>query len=454
MCGIVGYSGHNNGVPIILEGLSRLEYRGYDSSGIAFLENDKIKIIKKEGKLQNLKDELRLSNQVSSLGIGHTRWATHGKVNDLNAHPHGDEDISIVHNGIIENAGELKKNLKERGAIFKSETDSEVFYQLLKIELLSKAMSEAILEVFKKIKGNSAFVIVEKSSRKIFAIKKSAPLVCGLNKITNEVFVSSDPYALVGFAQDIIFPNDNTLCVGDVQDGAEFKFYDMNAVETKNFKIQSNKTILEISTKDEFEHYMLKEIYEQPLLVKTLIRKYKEEGFFQVIEKIAKEEISTIHIVGCGSAWHAGWVIKNYFENICRIRVNLELASEFRYKNPIIRKNEFVLFISQSGETADTIACQEMCKEDNIKTYSIVNVEGSTLYRNCDENLLIYAGIEIGVASTKAFTQQMLAGYLLALGFTKNQDINKIEANFLLLADKIQEILDRAIEIELIAEVV
>jgi glutamine---fructose-6-phosphate transaminase (isomerizing) len=452
MCGIVGYSGHNDGVPVILEGLRRLEYRGYDSSGIAFLENDKIKIIKKEGKLQNLVNDLSAANPISSLAIGHTRWATHGKVNDLNAHPHGDEDISIVHNGIIENAGELKKILKEQGATFDSETDSEVFYQLLKVELKTTTMSDAILKVFKKVKGNSAFVIVEKCSRKIFSIKKSAPLVCGLNKTTNEVFVSSDPYALVGFAEDIIFPGDNILCIGDVQDGAEFKFYDINAMETLNFKVQSNKTVLELSTKDQFEHYMLKEIHEQPLLVKTLIRKYKEEGFFEIIEKIAKEKVSTFHIVGCGSAWHAGWVIKNFFESICRIRVNLELASEFRYKNPIIHSGEFVLFISQSGETADTIACQEMCREKKVTTYSIVNVDGSTLYRHCNENLLIYAGIEIGVASTKAFTQQMLAGYLLALGFIKNKDINQIEANFLLLADKIQEILDRTSEIQQIAE--
>jgi glucosamine--fructose-6-phosphate aminotransferase (isomerizing) len=457
MCGIVGFSGSSDAITPVIEGLSRLEYRGYDSAGISVKLNNELKIYKKEGKLENLKSLLNIERPSSTIAIGHTRWATHGKVNDTNAHPHGNEKIAVVHNGIIENAYELKKELATQGMEFKSETDSEVFMVLLsKVMQDTSDFSEAIRLTFQKIKGNSAFVIMNKDDHQIYAIKRSAPLVCGLND-NGEVFLSSDPYALVGFATKIFFPEDEVLCVGDYKAvGNKIKFYELDGSESHRYKIQEKQVQLDVASKGKFEHFMLKEIHEQPSLIEKLTELYLAGDGLEQLKELASFVPKNIHLAACGTALHAGLVIKNFFEKYNKIRVLSDYASEFRYKPLVLRDDELGLFISQSGETADTLACQELCANEGLKTYSIVNVEGSTLFRNCDENLMIHAGVEIGVASTKAFTQQVLTGYLLSKAISSDlKDVNeceKIKTEFLTLSSRVSEILTRTDEIKKIAQ--
>jgi glucosamine--fructose-6-phosphate aminotransferase (isomerizing) len=454
MCGIVGYSGKRNGINIVLEGLSRLEYRGYDSAGICFQDGDQLKIIKKEGKLENLKKILIDQKSNSQHVIGHTRWATHGGVTDFNAHPHGDEKLAVVHNGIIENARDLKQTLLKEGFKFQSETDSEVFFVLLK-KLTSKGIEikKAIAEAFNLVKGNSAFVIIDKNLNSIYSIKRGAPLVVGENTIEGDIFVSSDPYALVGFTNKIYFPEDAVICEGHfAKTGNRLNFYELDGQQSLRFKLQEKELKLEVASKGEFEHFMLKEIYEQPALIKNLEHIYKSPQVIEKLKKIKSFNPKFIHIVACGTAWHAGLTFKKYLEDETGIRVNVEVASEFRYRNPILSKEDLAIFVSQSGETADTLASQELCKKAGLKTISIVNVEGSTLYRNCDENLLTFAGPEIGVASTKAFTQQVLTGFILAKSLNQKNDIQNSWVEISKLQTSFQDVLDRISEIKKIAK--
>lgn len=452
MCGIVGFSGSSDAIFPVIEGLSRLEYRGYDSAGISVKNGNELVVYKKEGKLENLKLLLKKENPKSNMAIGHTRWATHGKVNDINAHPHGNELLSIVHNGIIENAHELREELKLEGYTFKSETDSEVFLVLLtKYQEKNSDFLNVISEAFQKIKGNSAFVIMRRDSHELYAIKRSAPLVCGLNDM-GEVYLSSDPYALVGHANKIFFPEDEVICIGNYKDiGKEIKFFELDGQTSNRYKLQEKQVHLDVVSKGTFEHFMLKEIYEQPMLIQKLIDTYLSEEGIKFLTKFSDFKPSNIHLAACGTALHAGLVIKNYFEKFNKIRVFSDYASEFRYKPLVLKKDELGLFISQSGETADTLACQQLCSEEGLKTYSIVNVEGSTLFRDCDENLLIHAGIEIGVASTKAFTQQVLTGYLLSKAISGAIDTSLISNEFKLLSHRISQLLERSEEIQKIA---
>ncbi|MCO4753215.1 MAG: glutamine--fructose-6-phosphate transaminase (isomerizing) [Bacteriovoracaceae bacterium] len=454
MCGIVGYSGSQDAIAPVLEGLSRLEYRGYDSAGISFQTSDGLATLKKEGKLENLKGIVAKEKPSSHTAIGHTRWATHGKVNDTNAHPHQNEYFSIVHNGIIENTNKLKPFLIENGYSFQTETDSETFLNLLTYHYKKENdVRVAIIETFKMLEGNSAFVIMKKGEHSIWAIKRAAPLVCGINAKSREVYASSDPYALVGFAEDIYFPEDGVLCQCDYESkGEEISFFDLNNQPTTHYKMQQRKVELDVVSKGTFEHFMLKEIHEQPVLIKKLIEFYLEGEGRSALEAAGSKKFPYIHIAACGTALHAGMVLKNYFEKINSIRVNSDFGSEFRYKNPVLNSDEMGLFISQSGETADTLACQELCQENKLSTYSIVNVEGSTLFRNCDANLLIKAGIEIGVASTKAFTQQVLTGLLLSMSMAGKLDDQDLKTELSTLADRIDEVLLRTEEIKKIAQ--
>jgi len=454
MCGIVGCSGALDAIAPVIEGLSRLEYRGYDSAGISIQNDNVIQVYKKEGKLENLQAALAEIKPQSSLAIGHTRWATHGQVNDTNAHPHGNEQFSIVHNGIIENANELRSKLQSDGYTFLSETDSEVFLVLLTSEYKTlQDVQKSITSTFKKIEGNSAFVIISKDSHKLFSIKRSAPLVCGLNKEKEEVFVSSDPYALVGFANKIFFPENEILCVGDYKNlGNEFAFFDLEGNPSTAYKLQEKELKLDVVDKGNFDHFMLKEIHEQPMLIKKLTDIYFSDTGMEQLNRMGATLPSFVHIAACGTALHAGLVIKNYFEKFSRLRVHSDFASEFRYKNPVMDKTELGLFISQSGETADTLACQELCANNGMKTYSIVNTEGSTIYRDCDENLLIHAGIEIGVASTKAFTQQVLVGYLLSKAFERDLNPSELKIEFNHLSERVTSLLAREDEIKKVAE--
>jgi glucosamine--fructose-6-phosphate aminotransferase (isomerizing) len=454
MCGIVGYTGPQNSVQPIIEGLSRLEYRGYDSAGICLKKNGHLEILKKEGKLDNLKALLSESNPTSQVGIGHTRWATHGSVNNENAHPHGNDTFAVVHNGIIENASSLKKQLQQEGWEFKSQTDSEVFLVLLtKYAKELKNTLKAIAKAFTEVKGNSAFVIMEKDSDKLYCVKRSAPLVCGINPSTREIFFSSDPFALVGYAPEIFFPQDSIIGMGEIHPThAEIKFFELDLSESKRFKASLNATSTDATTKGPYEHFMLKEIHEQPALIEKLAAwSIKGEGK-NVFTQLKGTSPRFFHITACGTAWHAGLVIKNFFEQQNKIRCNVEIASEFRYRQALINKDEVALFISQSGETADTLACQELCHDSGLSTFSIVNVEGSTLFRNCDKNFLIHAGIEIGVASTKAFTQQVLTGYLMSMGYAGKLESVETYQEIKLLSERVAQVCEDSETIEKIAQ--
>lgn len=450
MCGIVGYNGTTNAVEPILEGLSRLEYRGYDSAGLCLKTSAGWEEYKREGKIENLKGLLAESQPSGFLGIGHTRWATHGRVNDTNAHPHVNQHFAIVHNGIIENASELKKQLDDYD--FVSETDSEVFLACLTKNFLQvNDVKKAIVITFKEVEGNSAFLIMHKDQNHMYAIKRSAPLVCGVGVNGNELFVSSDPYALVGFTSNIYFPGDGVLCESsEARDG--FNFYDLELKSSKDYETQQAQTNNVVVNKGKFEHFMLKEIFEQPQLLLNTARSYSQGNQSRTLKSIVESNPDMVHIIGCGTALHAGLVIKNFLEMRNGIRVNSDFASEFRYKNPIINpENEIGIFITQSGETADTLACQELCKENGLKTVGLVNVEGSTIFRSCDENILIHAGTEIGVASTKAFTQMVVMGYLLSSElnpkFEKSKVVEEIEA----VAEAIDKILAKQDKIKAIA---
>ncbi len=459
MCGIVGYLGPSqNSVQIVLEGLRRLEYRGYDSAGVSFIdENNHMQYYKKAGKLDNLKHELEGKNIVSRTCIGHTRWATHGGVTDVNAHPHNNETLSIIHNGIIENANEIKKELMGHGVKFKSETDSEAFLELVTFELKKDVpILEAISNSFKRIHGNSAFVVLYPKTGEIFAIKRGAPLVCGINEITSEALVSSDPYALAGIVHKLYFPEDEVIVHLSGANKNLVNFYELDLKKTTRYLSKKQDMSVEVSEKGEFEHFMLKEIHEQPGLIRNLTSYYFAGEGRESLEKIATYKPNRVYISACGTAAYAGLVIRDFLEGINRIPANVELASEFRYRNPILREGDVGIFVSQSGETADTLAAQSLCKKAGIKTLSIVNVEGSTLYRDCDDNLLIRAGVEIGVASTKAFTQQALTGRLLCAALSGDlKDENKkvkLSGKFALLAERIDKLLATSESIKTVAE--
>ena len=458
MCGIVGHVGPKDSVEIVLKGLARLEYRGYDSAGVSFIdEKNNLQIFKKEGKLENLLGILKSEKINSEICIGHTRWATHGQVNDENSHPHQNGDISLVHNGIIENADEIRKELRSKGFEFKSETDTEVFLGLIVTAMSDKLdFKNAIASSFKRVEGNSAFVIMHKKTKEIFAVKRGAPLVCGIHDKNSQALVSSDPYALADLVNKLYFPEDEVLCSLSGLNKNLLNFYELDTSSSKRYLSKEQEISYGKSDKGEFEHYMLKEIYEQPGLIRALTGYYLHGDGKPSLEEVSTLRPESIHITACGTAAYAGAVIKDYLEHRNKIPVAVELASEFRYRNPLLRPNDLGMFISQSGETADTLAAQGLCTENKIKTLSIVNVEGSSLYRGCNHNLLIRAGVEIGVASTKAFTQQVLTGYLFscAIGglFKSNKEQEDVDRKFKLLATRIDDLLSRVDEIKKIAE--
>jgi glutamine---fructose-6-phosphate transaminase (isomerizing) len=450
MCGIVGHLGSLNSIGVVLDGLEALEYRGYDSAGLSLIGRDKkINTFKKEGRLKNLRKEVSELNEDFSAGIGHTRWATHGLVNQINSHPHNGNGFSIVHNGIIENATELKNDLVNEGYCFSSETDSEVFVHLLEKILKSEpCFKKAIYLAFDLIRGNNCIVVLHQSECKIYAIKNNAPLACGQTNDGGNYFVSSDPYALQKHIDTIYFPENNILAVLSLDE--EMLFIDSNLKETNKFKSEKNILLSTNSSKGEFEHYMLKEIWEQP----DLIEQYKKVPLGEFLTEVPQN----ISIVACGTAYYAGLFAKNIIESRCRIPTAVSMASEFRYSNPVVGKNDLAVFISQSGETADTLAALQLCKEKGVPTLSILNVAHSTIYRESDFNLMINAGVEIGVASTKAFTLQCLTSIyfsdrLLSLKGGKS-DISVLNKQSSLLSQKISQILSRTKEIKEIAEAI
>ena len=451
MCGIVGHLGTLNSQTIVLDGLEALEYRGYDSAGISLIGRDgKIDTVKREGRLNNLRSEVDRNKEIYFAGIGHTRWATHGKVSQLNSHPHCGNGFSVVHNGIIENSAEIKKDLVAENITFISETDSEVFVRLLeKISSEEIDFRRAIISAFARIEGNNCLVILHEKEQKIYAIKNNAPLACGQTDDNNNYFVSSDPYALQKYIDTIYFPGNGVLCEISMQ--SEIQFLDKSLKQSSDYKTEKNSLLFNQNTKGEYEHYMLKEIWEQPNLIDQYIKHIETSAI-----DLFKVAPSRIYIVACGTAYYAGLFAKNVIEKMCRIPVSVDMASEFRYGSPVVGKEDLAVFISQSGETADTLAALQACKEKGVPTLSILNVAHSTIYRESDFNVMIHAGPEIGVASTKAFTLQCLTSAYIAEKIQELSGKKINEGEFIrlsrILSKKIQEILSRTEEIKNIAE--
>ncbi len=428
MCGIIGYTGNkSNAVDILLEGLEKVEYRGYDSTGIAFITENGIQIEKKEGKLDNLKNHMKNFNVLSSLGIGHTRWATHGIPTDNNAHPHYSEkrDAALIHNGIIENYAELKKELINDGVKFSSDTDSEVVVQLFS-RLFDGELYSTLKKVLKKIRGTYAFALIHKYfPDKMICCRNHSPLIIGIGE--NQNFVASDVSAILKYTNNVIYLEDKDIVILS-KDNVIIYDKDENIVEREIKKIDWS---FEQATKCGYEHFMIKEIEEQPEIIDKILNVYvdkeKNINFNEQLQTIDFNNIDKIYIIGCGTAYYAGLQGQYFIKEMLGIDVFTDIASEFRYNNPIITDKTLAIFISQSGETIDTLMSMKYAKEKGAKTLAISNVLGSTITRESENVIYTLAGPEISVASTKAYSSQVLILYLLSLFMGKK--INKLDKN-------------------------
>ena len=411
MCGIVAYIGHRDAKPVIMKGLYRLEYRGYDSAGIA-LYQDGLTIYKSKGKVQDLENHISGKNVSGTLGMGHTRWATHGIPSDLNAHPHfsGAENLAIIHNGIIENYAVLKAELIKRGHVFHSDTDTEVLVHLIDDIQRNEnlPLEEALRVALSEVTGAYAIVIMSTNDPdRILAARKGSPLVLGIGK--GEYFLASDATPIVEYTKEVVYLNDEEIVIADRQG---FRIIDIHNVEKTPY-VQELEMHLEMLEKGGYDHFMLKEINEQPRSIKDSMRGRlsASEGIIYLggIKDYEQKLINAnrILIVACGTSWHAGLVAEYLFEDLARIPVEVEYASEFRYRNPIVNENDVVIAISQSGETADTLAAIQLAKEKGATILGICNVVGSSIPRVTHAGCYTHAGPEIGVASTKAFTAQV-----------------------------------------------
>ncbi|MBC7743868.1 MAG: glutamine--fructose-6-phosphate transaminase (isomerizing) [Flavobacterium sp.] len=419
MCGIVGYIGYRDAWPIIIKGLHRLEYRGYDSAGVALMDGT-MNIYKKAGKVSELELFTENKNKSGFTGMGHTRWATHGAPSDRNSHPHtsGDNRLAIIHNGIIENYGSLKEALTSRGHIFKSDTDTEVLIHLIEdIQEETKLdLREAVRLALNEVIGAYAIVIMSKDEPdELIAARKGSPMVIGVGN--NEYFIASDASPIIEYTKNVIYLNDNEIAYIK-RDQLLIKSID-NVVQTPY--IHELELELEMLEKGGYEHFMLKEIYEQPRSIRDCMRGriYPEQGLVQLggIKEYAEKlkNIDRIVIIACGTSWHAGLVAEYLIEECARIPVEVEYASEFRYRNPIISEKDIVIAISQSGETADTMAAIELAKEKGATIFGVCNVVGASIPRISHAGVYTHAGPEIGVASTKAFTAQVTVLTLMAI---------------------------------------
>ncbi|BAI81398.1 glucosamine--fructose-6-phosphate aminotransferase [Deferribacter desulfuricans SSM1] len=455
MCGIVGFIGNRQAKDVLIEGLARLEYRGYDSAGIAVLNKGEIEIYRSKGKLSVLKELISDKKIDSKIGIGHTRWATHGKPSDENAHPHKSKRIALVHNGIIENYLQLKNELIDKGYEFSSETDTEVIAHLID-SLYKDNLFEAVKNAIKKLKGSYAIAVIsENEPDKIVVARYDSPLVIGVGE--NEMFTASDIPAVLSYTRKFIF-----LEEGDVATLTKNSVY----IENNGKEVKREIKVIDwnpvMAEKAGYKHFMLKEIYEQPrAIIDTIRGKYSlEEGeiYFGEVDYETIKDIEKITIVACGTSWHAGLVGKFYIENFAKIPVEVDIASEFRYRNPIATNKTLLIPISQSGETADTIAALRMSKKMGAKVVSICNVVGSTIARESDGVIYTHAGPEIGVASTKAFTTQLASLFLFALflgqkkGVLEKSEIKSILNDLIQLPEKIEEVLKHDKQIEDIAK--
>ena len=461
MCGIIGYVGNDQqAVEVILDGLSKLEYRGYDSAGLAIVEEGRIFVDKKSGKLSNLKDSLKEKVHFANIGIGHTRWATHGVPSDVNSHPHCscDGKVAIVHNGIIENYSTLKSELIEKGYKFISDTDSEVIAQLFSY-FYNGDLLETIKKVKDRLKGSYALGIIhEAEPEKIVCTRKESPLIIGIGKNSN--FIASDVPAILKYTRDVIFLENDEIAILERE---KVRVYDknLNSIEKSINKIQWD---MEQASKNGYPHFMLKEIEEQPEVVNKTLEFYtKEDGkekLTDLFEKIDFSKVQEIDIIACGTAYYAGLQGANYLKKIANFKSNVEIASEYRYSDPIIDKRNVVIFVSQSGETLDTLMALRLAKSKGAKTIAITNVVGSTISREADVVIYTLAGPEISVASTKAYTAQVITFYLLSLEIALK--LNRITEdkykNYILKAHslngKIKEIFNSKEKIKGIAETI
>ena len=420
MCGIVAYVGHRQASSIIINGLRRLEYRGYDSAGMSLLDDGVLSIYKKKGKVSELEKIIINDTLASSVGIGHTRWATHGEPNDTNAHPHKSISgkISLVHNGIIENYASLKQELSNKGYSFVSDTDTEVLVNLIEDMKVHHncSLSEAVRKALNSVVGAYAIVVMSSDHpNQLVAARKGSPLVVGVGK--GEYFFASDATPIVEYTQEVVYLNDFEIAV--VADG-ELTMMDTQDVQLSPY-VQTIDLELEAIEKGGYDHFMLKEIFEQPRSISDCMRgrlnaaegRLVLGGIREYANKLINAE--KITIVACGTSWHAGLVSEYFIEEFCRIPVEVEYASEFRYRNPIIKEGEIMFAISQSGETADTLAAIELAKSKGAIIFGLCNVVGSSIARFSHEGAYTHAGPEIGVASTKAFTAQLTVMFMVAL---------------------------------------
>jgi len=426
MCGIVGYIGHRESCPTVLKGLARLEYRGYDSAGLAFI-NHGLQVYKKAGKVQDLADLVAQQPVHSHVGMGHTRWATHGAPNDANAHPHlsASGKLAIIHNGIIENYHTLKQELINKGYIFQSDTDTEVLINFIEDIKVSNqcSLEEAVRLALPQVVGAYAIIIMsEDLPTTLIAAKKSSPMVVGIGQ--GEFFIASDATPILEYTDQVVYLNDDEIAV--IKDGK------LLLSDTKNVPvtpyIQKLEMELAAIEKGGFEHFMLKEIFEQPTSIADCMRgrldalhkRIKLGGIEPYMDQLV--HAPKITIIACGTSWLAGMVAKYVFEELCRIPINVEYASEFRYRNPIIQPGDMILAISQSGETADTLAAVKLAQEQGATVLGICNVVGSSIARATQAGIYTHAGPEIGVASTKAFTAQLTVLNLLALSLARQRN--------------------------------
>ncbi|MDX1629707.1 MAG: glutamine--fructose-6-phosphate transaminase (isomerizing), partial [Fulvivirga sp.] len=419
MCGIVGYLGHRKAHEVIIKGLKRLEYRGYDSAGVALL-NGGLNVYKRKGKVSDLEKILNGKTLDSHIGIGHTRWATHGPPNDKNAHPHfsASENLAIIHNGIIENYSSLKQELENKGYKLRSDTDSEVLIQFIEDIQINNdcALEEAVRLALTKVVGAYAIAIISKNDPgTLIAARKGSPLVIGVGK--DEFFLASDATPIIEYTNEVVYLNDYEIAVINKD---ELKLKNTEDIPSTPY-IQTLDMELEAIEKGGYEHFMLKEIFEQPKSIQDCMRgrlnankgRLVLGGIREYANKLEKAD--RIIMIACGTSWHAGLVAEYFFEEFCRIPVEVEYASEFRYRNPVIKEGDVVIAISQSGETADTLAAMELAKSKGAIIFGVCNVVGSSIARASHEGAYTHAGPEIGVASTKAFTAQLTVLNMIAL---------------------------------------
>jgi len=462
MCGIVAYIGSREAYPILIKGLQRLEYRGYDSAGIALIDDD-INIYKRKGKVQKLINYSKEKNLKGTIGIGHTRWATHGAPDHVNAHPHtsGDSRLALVHNGIIENYATLKQALEKEGHVFVSETDTEVLTHF--IEALQNrdnlSLEEAVRIALTRVVGAYAIVVIDKNEpNKIVAARKASPLVVGLGK--NEIFLASDATPIVEYTKRVVYLDDEQIAIITRENGLELR---SSGNEIQTPFVQELDMEIETLEKGGYDYFMLKEIHEQPQTVADCMRGRLNatEAWIKLggMEEFANRmmQADRFIIAACGTSWHAGLIGEYLFEDLARIPVEVEYASEFRYRNPVITQKDMVIAISQSGETADTMAALEMAKQKEAMLFGVVNSVGSSVARITDAGCYIHAGPEIGVASTKAFTGQVTLLSMMALslaykrGTISQSYFHQLVSELAMIPNKIQQVLEKDNQIRYIA---